>query len=148
MERQFSAGTISEDERGVLAQWASDCAERVLLLFEDEHPDDPRPRAAIDGARAWVRGEIDDGAARVLALNASEAAREAGARAARSAARAASQACGVAQQPGHAKHAAAYAVAAIAQSAPDDHAAMDRELEWQRSRLPVEAHPLVFPTPH
>lgn len=147
VERQASAPTMNDDDRGLLAQWASDCAERVLPLFESEHPDDPRPRAAIDGARAWARGEIDDGAARALALDAGEAAREADNRAARSAARAAGGACGVVQQPGHARHAAAYAVAAIAQSVPDDHAAMDRELEWQRRHLPAEAHPLVFREP-
>ncbi|MGS0684761.1 putative immunity protein [Nakamurella sp. GG22] len=144
MERQMSALTMDEDNRGLLAQWASDCAERVLPLFESEHPDDPRPRAAIDGARAWSRGEIDARAAQLLALEAQEAARLADNRAARSAARAAGQACGVAQLGGHARHAAAYAVAAIAQSVPDDHAAMDRELQWQRDHLALEAHPLVF----
>src|SRR3954452_2106815 len=136
VESQAGALPMGGVDRGLLVRWASDCAERVLPLFEVENPDDPRPRAAIDGARAWARGEIDDDAARVLALNAGEAAREADTRAARSAARAAGGACGVVQQPGHARHAAAYAVAAVAQSAPDDHTAMDRELDWQRGRLP------------
>lgn len=136
---------MSEADRGLLAQWASDCAERVLPLFESEHPDDARPRAAIDGARAWSRGEIDAPAAQVLAFDAQEAGRLADNRAARSAARAAGQACGVAQLGGHAaRHAAAYAVAAITQSVPDDHAAMDRELQWQRDHLAPEAHTLVF----
>ena len=75
VERQASPLTLDEDNRVLLAQWASDCAERVLPLFESEHPDDPRPRAAIAGARAWSRGEIDARAAQLLALDAQEAAR-------------------------------------------------------------------------
>ncbi|WP_199615127.1 putative immunity protein [Paenibacillus alkalitolerans] len=39
-----------------LALWAADCAERVLRYFEEKHPDDRRPREAIDAGRAWVRG--------------------------------------------------------------------------------------------
>lgn len=42
-----------------LRLFATDCAARVLPLFEAEHPDDQRPRRAIEAARAYARGEID-----------------------------------------------------------------------------------------
>ena len=40
---------------------AEACAERVLHLYEDKYPDDPRPRKAIETKRAWLRGEASDG---------------------------------------------------------------------------------------
>ena len=39
--------------------FAADCAERVLPIFEKKHPDDTRPREAIEAARQFARGEID-----------------------------------------------------------------------------------------
>lgn len=40
--------------------FAADCAERVLHLYEQEYPDDSRPRDAIVAARAFANGEIDE----------------------------------------------------------------------------------------
>jgi len=37
--------------------FACDCAERVLPLFEGEHPADTRPREAIETARRYANGE-------------------------------------------------------------------------------------------
>lgn len=37
-----------------------DCAERVLLAFEKEHPGDERPRKAIEVARRYARDEATD----------------------------------------------------------------------------------------
>ena len=51
-------GTLTDDDHHLLAQWAADCAQHVLHLFEEVQPDDDRPRRAIDSARAWTRGEI------------------------------------------------------------------------------------------
>lgn len=53
----------SEEDRRLLAQWASDCAERVLSLFEARHPGDDRPRKAVQTAQVWVRGEVRVGTA-------------------------------------------------------------------------------------
>jgi Imm-5 like putative immunity protein len=58
--------------------FATDCAERVLHLFEGRYPDDGRPRRAIESGRAYARGEISD-AARDAARYAAEAAAEAAA---------------------------------------------------------------------
>jgi len=52
----------------VLAPWAADCAERVLPLFEVRAPADRRPRDAVDGLRAFARGELRVGAVRALAV--------------------------------------------------------------------------------
>src|SRR5215510_8073556 len=51
-------GTLSDSDHHLLALWAASCAEHVLHLFESVQPDDPRPRDAIEHARAWVRGEV------------------------------------------------------------------------------------------
>jgi len=40
--------------------YAADCAEMVLPIYEDEHPDDDRPRRAIEMARAYVWEEATD----------------------------------------------------------------------------------------
>lgn len=58
MKRQPGALTLSEDDRRVLAVWAADCADRTLSLFEALAPSDPRPRDAIDGVRAFARGDM------------------------------------------------------------------------------------------
>jgi len=60
------------DERS-LRLFAADCAADVLHLFERDHPGDDRPRKAIEAARAYARGDIDDtarDAARDAALDA------------------------------------------------------------------------------
>src|SRR5450759_220362 len=44
----------------LLAGWAADCAEHTCLLYTSPSADD-RPRAAVDAARAWARGEITVG---------------------------------------------------------------------------------------
>ncbi|MFG2181383.1 putative immunity protein [Streptomyces abikoensis] len=81
--------TISEEDRRLLGLWAADRAERALPLFEARAPSDPRPREAIDGIRAYARGDLRKGPLRSLALAALAAAREVGDPAATAAARAA-----------------------------------------------------------
>lgn len=49
-----------EDCEYVARMIAADCAESVLHLYEAEYPDDRRPRKAIEAARAFARGEIDE----------------------------------------------------------------------------------------
>ncbi len=109
-----------------LAWWAADCAEHVLEIFERAHPDDVRPREAIEATRAWVRGEISMMQARCFAFAAHAAARDADG-AARAAARAAGQAFGTCHIPRHAAAAAAYARAA---------ADSDGERAWQQACWP------------
>jgi hypothetical protein len=104
---------IDPTDHRTLALWAADRARRALPLFEREHPDDDRPRTAVEAARAWTRGERTVGQARTAAFAAHAAAREASSPAARAAARAAGHAAATAHVPGHAAHAAAYAATAV-----------------------------------
>jgi hypothetical protein len=69
-------GTLTDSDHQLLALWAALCAEHVLDLFESAQPEDPRPRQAIEQARAWGRGEITMSQARAAAGHANAAARE------------------------------------------------------------------------
>lgn len=136
MERQPGALTLSEDDRRVLAVWAADCAERTLSLFEAKAPGDGRPREAIDGVRAFARGEMRIGPVRALSARAHAAAREVGDPAAVAAARAAGHAAGTAHMAAHARGAAAYAAKAAGLAAPGDPNAVAAEATWQRNHAP------------
>ena len=139
-------GQLDMPQHQLLARWAADCAEHVLPLFSERHPEDDRPRRAIETARAWARGEVTVGEARAAALAAHAAARDAANDAARSAARAAGQAAGTAHMADHAPHAAAYAIRAVRTAAKgkDDVGAGDLEGRWQQERLPEEIRGLVL----
>ena len=69
-------------------------AEKVLHFFEDENPEDKRPRKAIEAIKEWAHGkrELNMAEVRELSLGSHEAAREAKSDAARFAAQAAGHA--------------------------------------------------------
>ena len=134
MERPPGALTLSENDRRVLAVWAADCAERTLSLFEAQAPNDPRPRDAIDGLRAFARGDMRIGKVRALSAGAHAAARDVDDPAAVAAARAAGQAAGTAHMAAHARGAAAYAAKAAGLAAPQDQTAVAGEVRWQQSQ--------------
>lgn len=133
MKREPGPLTLSEDDRRVVAVWAADCAERTLPLFEARAPHDTRPRDAVDGARAFARGELRVGRLRALAAAAHAAAREVGEPAAEAAARAAGHAAAVAHMASHARG-VAYAAKAAGLAAPDDPDATADEARRQRER--------------
>ena len=138
-------GSHTDDDHRLLALWGADCAEHVLELFECDHPDDRRPREAIDGIRAWTRGELAMMDARALGGHAMGAARPLDG-AARNAAYAAGQAGCVAHVAAHELGAAAYAIKAVRETAPGD-AGLElgrRECAWQRDRLPSRIRELVL----
>lgn len=68
---------MDKHDHGALVLWAADCAEHVLQRFEEERPEDPRPRRAIEAGRAWAHGEMKLTEARAAAFAAHAAAREA-----------------------------------------------------------------------
>src|SRR6185503_12700264 len=80
-----------EELRGV-ARYVVRHAEDVLPVFEQAVPGDPRPRAAIDAARAFIDGAPRTKLQRVTSLDAHRAARSAPSEAARLAARSAGDA--------------------------------------------------------
>jgi hypothetical protein len=130
MKRQPGALTLSEDDRRVLAGWAADCAARTLPLFEARAPSDTRPRQAVEGLRAFARGEMRIGRLRALSAQAHAAAREVDDPAATAAARAAGHAAAAAHMGAHARGAPAYAALAAGLAAPDDPTAVDDEVRW------------------
>jgi hypothetical protein len=138
-------GTLDDETHHLLAVWSADCAARVLDLFEREHPDDGRPRAAIDQAYAWARSEITMTQAREAAYAAHDAARGASG-AACQAARAAGHAVATAHMADHELGGAAYAIRAIRAAAPpnDRDEAGRAECRWQRSHLPSAIRELVL----
>jgi hypothetical protein len=130
IERQPGALTLGEYDRRVLAVWAADCAERTLSLFEARAPDDRRPRDAIEGIRAFARGELRIGGLRTLSAQAHAAARAVDDPAAVAAARAAGHAAAVAHMAAHARGAPAYAAKAAGLAAPHDPTAVADEVRW------------------
>ena len=152
-------GTLTDEHHHLLAEWALQCAEHVLPLFERESPDDDRPREAIETGRAWIRGEVRMTVAHDMAFQANAAGRGLP-DAARFAALSAGQAVAVAHVAAHDLGAAAYAIRAAraaAESAGTDRADADpattraagdraaaAERQWQRDRLPDAVRELVL----
>src|SRR5947199_1946791 len=138
-------GTLSDANHHLLAIWAAECAEHVLPLFEAVQPLDPRPRRAVEQARAWTRGEITMTQSRAAAGHANAAARDLSG-AAREAAHAAGQAAAVAHVAAHELGAAAYAIRAVRASLPKDgrEEAGRIECQWQRDQLPNPIRDLVL----
>ena len=124
-------GTLTDADHQLLALWAASCAEHVLDLFESAKPSDPRPRQAIEQARAWVRGEITMSQARTAAGHANAAARDLSG-AARHAVFAAGQAAVVPH------------VAAAAAPEGAGESAGRLECRWQRDQLPQAIRELVL----
>lgn len=138
-------GTLTDPHHQLLAIWAAACAEHVLGLFESVRSDDPRPRRAIDLARAWARGEIRMTDARTSAGHANAAARNLTG-APRYAAYAAAQAAAVAHVAAHELGAAAYAIRAVQAAAPSGEGGRAGQMEcrWQRDQLPAAIRDLVL----
>lgn len=111
---------LTMDELRVVAHYAVESAEEVLPLFEQRHPDDRRPRAAVEAAWTFVDGAERSILQRVTALDAHRAAKDAATEAATHAAHAAGDAAAAAYlhplaratQVGHILRAAAHAARA------------------------------------
>jgi hypothetical protein len=138
-------GLLAEADHQLLALWAATCAEHVLGLFEESNRGDDRPRAAIEAARAWARGDARMMVTRSIGGHAMGAARPLRG-APRFAAYAAGQAACVAHVPEHDLGAAAYAIKAAAAAAPRDQErdAARAERDWQRQQIPDHLRPLVL----
>lgn len=142
-------GTLTDADHHLLALWAAACAEHVLPLFEAVRPDDPRPRLAIEAARAWVRGSLPMMQARAAGGHAMGAARDLRG-APRFSAYAAGQAGVVAHVAAHDLGAAAYAIKAVRAStlpavSPEVSLEVGRvERQWQRDQLPEAVRELVL----
>lgn len=145
--RMLAAQSLSEEDRRLVAAWAADCAERVLGAFEQERPDDTRPRAAIGRTRAFARGELNTALEIRRRFADGGAARDCKAPAAAAAARAAGQAAAVCHMGAHALGAAAYAVRAASLTAPDPQAAAKDEIRWQLEAMTADVRAVLKTLP-
>ena len=130
-----SPQSLSEADRRLVAAWAADCAERVLVFFEAEAPTDGRPRDAIARTRAFAQGELDTAGEIRGRFVAGRAAQAVNSPSAVAAARAAGQAAGVAHMGAHALGAAAYAAKAAGLAATDQATAVSGEISWQLEHM-------------
>lgn len=119
-----------------LALWAIDCTKRVMSYFENEFPEDDRPRRALEVLRQWMRtGTFKMSEIRKASLDSHAAARQVGEdNAARSVARAAGQAVATAHVPTHSIGAAIYSLQAIYRTT-GSFKATEKEKEWQYRHL-------------
>ncbi|MBF9127755.1 exonuclease SbcC [Plantactinospora sp. S1510] len=130
------------DELRVVARYVVRHAEDVLSVFERAVPGDPRPRAAIDAAWAFVNGANRTTRQRATSLDAHRAARSAPSEATRLAARSAGDAASAAylhpiaraSQVGHILRASASAARIGELEAGGDPAIGDALLERSRQR--------------
>ena len=133
---------LSMEDLRVVARFATEAAQEVLPLFERVHADDPRPRAAVEAARAFGGGARRTNLQRVTAVDAHRAAKEAARDDARHAALAAGDAAAAAYlhpiakatQVGHILRAAAHAARATELAAGGDSHVGDRYVEQARAR--------------
>ena len=133
------AELVRTTDHKTLAVWAIDCAERVMPHFEQNYPEDHRPRNAIETLQRWIdTSAFKMAVIRKASLDSHAAAREVGEdNAARSAARAAGQAVATAHVRTHSIGAANYALQAVFRAAkPEDaEAAVANERDWQYRHL-------------
>lgn len=129
-ESSHAVWLAARDPRALptVQNWAGDCAERALPVFEKLHPGDDRPRLAIDAARRCIAEPTEEN--RKAAVRAARAVRAADAAAAAWAVRAARAAAWAAVRA--AADAADADAADAAAAAASDPAA---ERVWQRHRL-------------
>jgi len=129
---------LPKTDKKTLAIWARDCALRVLLYFEKNHPDDLRPQNALKTLDEWIKtGNFRMAVIRKASLDSHAAAREDGEDSpARSTARACGQAVATAHVFSHSIGAAIYAQQAIHRTNNySNDAAIAKEREWQYQHL-------------
>jgi len=132
-------GLMEKASHRTLAVWAIDCTERVMPYFEDQYPNDKRPRVAIDVLREWIAtGTFSMSVIRYASLSSHAAAREVGQDdSSRSAARAAGQAVATAHVRTHSLGAAIYALQAVYRASIPINAkqVVATERDWQLDHL-------------
>ena len=69
-------GLISKTEQKVLAQWAIDCLNRILYIFEEKYPDEKVPETAVHILYDWMNDRIAMWDARKYCWTVLELARE------------------------------------------------------------------------
>jgi len=143
---------LTMDELRCVTRFVAECAQTVLPAFEEAHPGDSRPRAAIDAAWEFVHGAARTKRQRVTSLDAHRAAKESTSEIARLAARSAGDAASAAYlhpiaqagQVGHILRADASAARIAEIQAGGDATVGSRVIEDARQR----ATPIVIDVLH
>ncbi|MBN1643681.1 MAG: hypothetical protein JW856_02520 [Dehalococcoidales bacterium] len=126
---------VFKPDQRLLAIWAAECSERVLIYFEEKYPDDGRPRKAIEVLRDWIAtGVFSMAVIRKASLSAHAAAKGKTEAAAVFAAHAVGQAVGTAHVVTHALGASLYAIRAVAAHSGNVNDGI-KERDWQLERL-------------
>ncbi len=127
---------IVQTSQKILAEWAIDCAIRVLPFFEEKYPQDPRPKRALETLQEWIdTGKFSMKIIRKASLDSHASARDMGSDIpAKSAARACGQAVATAHVPRHAYGSAIYAQQAIFRSTGSIEKTFE-ERNWQYNNL-------------
>lgn len=133
---------LTLDELRAVTRFVAESAQSVLATFETAHPDDARPRTAIEAAWTFASGAARTKLQRVTALDAHRAAKEATTEEARLAARCAGDAAAAAYlhplakatQVGHILRAAASAARIAELQSGGDPAIGDQAIEEARQR--------------
>lgn len=133
-----SPQTLSEADRRLVAAWAADCVEHVLILFEAEAPDDKRLRALVERTRAYARGELNTADEIRRRFTGGISAGELKSPIAKAVARAAGQAVAVCHLGAHALSAAACAVNAVRLANPGQPQIVENEMRWQLEHMSPE----------
>lgn len=155
MEHEARYFPLSLDSLRAIGDWAADCAERALPIFERRAVSDLRPRAAIEGIREFAGGGRRTAQLRTLALSAHAAARDVGYPAAAAAARAAGSAAASAythpladiHQTKHIVGPAAYAALAFELDDAGDSEIGHDEVMRALASAPVEARNVLRQMP-
>ncbi len=134
-KNQYDRIVADKANHKILVTWASDCAERVLNLFEKEHPYDSNLVNAIWTARLWTNDKIKMVEARKKAFASHKSARSSTSESAIFAARSAGHASATAHVATHAIYAAKYSLKAIKFSEADSEQLILKEKTWQDSHL-------------
>lgn len=132
-------GPLEKERHWLLAHWAADCAEHVLLLLRVVSVDS-RCEAAIAVGRAWARAEVPVGDAQKASVECHALARELEDPVALAVARAAGHAVATAHFADHSLRAGWYAMKAVKVAG----GSVEAEWEWQRAQLPDAVRALVI----
>ncbi|MEU3473087.1 putative immunity protein [Rhodococcus sp. NPDC006774] len=141
---------LSLDDIRRVTAFAATCARRALPIYEIVHPDDVRPRAAIDGAEAFAETGQRTAALRQLAWAAHKAAREVPASAATDAALSAMHAAGAAfLHPLYSPHQVKHILGSAAHLVLADPKAAAEQIEWVRNHADHAVRAVLgrFPPP-
>ncbi|MDI9893754.1 exonuclease SbcC [Rhodococcus sp. IEGM 1381] len=141
---------LSLDDIRHVAAFAATCARRALPIFEASHPNDLRPRSAIDGAGSFAETGHRTAELRRLAWDAHKAAREVTESAAIDAALAAMHAAGAAfLHPLYSPHQVTHILGSAVHLALTDSKVVAEQIEWidAQSNAIVRAILRRFPSP-